>query len=530
MPRSYAFTSGPRRVPTDVEPDPRSHWLERADGPTRPLDPVATAAEVASALRHADVAVLGAGMAGVLTALALVEDGAVVALLDAGEVAARTTGRSTAKVTALHGAVYHRLRHGKGAEAAACYAEANQAGVDEIASIAERLGIDCDLRSAIAYTCASTADGDRTIEQELEAAAEAGLPVEIVATTDLPLRVTSAVALAGQYQFDPVAFARGVVGQLHERGVRVLSGVRVTSVGENRHGCTIEVDGDEHPVPHAVLTTHLPISDPSLLAGRVRPERSYAVAGPTSVGLDTEMLGMYLSIDEGWSVRSVGPSQPGWLVVGGEGHAMVDHVETADHHAALRRFAEGSLGVDVRSAWSAFDHVTTDGVPFIGALAPGSDRRSTACGFAKWGMSTSAVAARLIADRIAGRENPAAALFDASRILPTVSRDLVSNNARVAARFVGDRLTARPTSGHVPAPGEGVVVREGARWTAVSCDRSGTVRRLDATCTHLGCVVRFDAGEQVWDCPCHGSRFTLEGSVLDGPATAPLSSRDAEEA
>ena len=131
------------------------------------------------------------------------------------------------------------------------------------------------------------------------------------------------------------------------------------------------------------------------------------------------------------------------LLVGGEGHSMTDHVEGTEHYEALEAFARDRVGIDVQHRWSAFDYMTTDGVPFIGRLAPGSKRRFTATGFRKWGMTTGMVSAMIISDLIAGRENPYHETFDATRILPTVTRDLVRNTAKVAVRFVGDRISAR---------------------------------------------------------------------------------------
>ena len=156
------------------------------------------------------------------------------------------------------------------------------------------------------------------------------------------------------------------------------------------------------------------------------------------------------------------------------------------------------------------------------SLAPGSQRRFVATAFGKWGMSTSMVAADVIADLIDGRDNPTAEILDARRILPTVGRTMVKNNAKVAKRFVGDRVAALHSSEERLAPGTGVVVRRGSSLVAMACDMAGQTHMVGAACTHLGCIVGFNAGEQTWDCPCHGSRFTVDGEVLDGPAREPL--------
>lgn len=475
-----------------------------------------------------DVVVVGAGLAGLLTAWRIRETGRSVIVLEAADLASRTTGHSTAKVTSLHGTVYQRLTAGKGTEGAAAYAQAQQTALAEFRHLVTEHGIECDFTTAVAYSCATTPEGIAQVEAEVRAAAAVGL--EAFLTTDSELSAfglhVTACALGGQAHLDPVAFCDGLAELLRRHDVGIVERMRVTGVTESDDGCTVSVEDDSPndrtiAAGHVVLTTHLPVVDPALLAGRVRPERSYVLSGPVA-DAERALLGMYLSIDEGWSIRPAFDEQGSRLVVGGEGHPMTDHVESADHHERLASWAREQLGVTADHRWSAFDYVTTDGVPYIGRLAPGSSRRLVATGFAKWGFTNAMVAARLLTDQLDG--HPAHPLFDATRIAPTIGKDLLRNNAQVAKRFVLDRL--RSSSGDDDlAPGEGCVVRDGLHHVARARDRAGVLHELDAACTHLGCIVQFDRGEQSWNCPCHGSRFAIDGTVLDGPAVSALRPR-----
>jgi Rieske Fe-S protein len=165
-----------------------------------------------------------------------------------------------------------------------------------------------------------------------------------------------------------------------------------------------------------------------------------------------------------------------------------------------------------------------DDVPYIGRLSPRSDRTFVATGFKKWGMTSGTVAGMILADLIAGRSNPWAELFDATRLDLTASAaKLIKENANVAKRFVGDRLaalTAPPVS--ELKPGEGGIVKVSSDKAAAYREVGGTVRAVSPLCTHLGCVVAFNAAETSWDCPCHGSRFDIDGSVIEGPAVKNL--------
>src|SRR5215207_1322316 len=471
-----------------------------------------------------DVVVVGGGLAGLCTALLCSGDGCSVAVVEADWIARRTTGHTTAKVTALHGLVYDSLSNGKSPDAAAAYAAANMAALDRLRATVRELSIACAWVDATAHTCAATPDGVAAIDAEAEAASAAGLAVSIVDSTELGGLVKRSVTLEGQAHFDPYAFCSGLADHLRAVGVTILEHRRVKGIDESSDGCVMTIDGgDRIECDAAVLTTHRPVVDPALLAGRVRPERSFAVAGASGSLAVTDM---YLAHDAGWSLRPANASDgTPVLVVGGEGHSMTSHVDSARHYESLERLAAETFGVDeVGARWSAFDYVTTDGVPFIGRLAPGSKRRYVATGFRKWGMTTSMVSAMLISDAIAGRKNPYASTFDSTRLLPSVTRQLLTNSTHVAVRWMGDRVKAfaRGSGTNELQVGEGRIERDGSAIVAVARDQEGTLHRVRATCTHMGCIVGFNDAEQTWDCPCHGSRFRLDGSVLDGPATTPL--------
>jgi glycine/D-amino acid oxidase-like deaminating enzyme/nitrite reductase/ring-hydroxylating ferredoxin subunit len=493
--------------------DTTSYWLDPRTTATHPLAPV----DDVGHLSGVDVLVVGAGMAGLCTAARLLERGADVAVVDAGGVAERTTGHTTAKITALHGTAYQSLQTHRGTAVAASYADANRTAVADLRDLVGRWEIACEFTDATALTCASTDGGIAEIDAEAEAASAAGLPVRLTTETDLPVDVLAAVALDGEAHFHPVQFARGVADHLRAHAVPVVEGVRVTDIDEDRHGCTVTLDGGRTlNVGRVVQTTHLPVSDPAFLAARVRPVRSYVVAGRAL----TIPTGMYLSADVGWSVRPTGGS-PQLCLVGGEGHPMAHEVASAAHYERLESFARDAFGVDVTHRWSTFDHSPVDGLPFIGRLSPRASRRFVATGFGKWGMSTSMVAAAILADLLDGKDHVHAETFDATRVLRTIGRDVIRNNVQVATRFVGDRVAAARAVPEL-APGEGAVAQICGDQVAVSRDRSGHLSAVRAVCTHLACVVGFNDGDQTWDCPCHGSRFALDGSVLDGPATEPL--------
>jgi glycine/D-amino acid oxidase-like deaminating enzyme/nitrite reductase/ring-hydroxylating ferredoxin subunit len=483
--------------------------------------------------RSVDVVVVGAGIAGLLIAHRLVQDGAEVLVLERGRVAGGVTGNTTAKVTALHGAIYQRLRSGKGPDAAAAYATAQQQGLEHIADLVATLGIACAFTRAPAWTYATTGEGRARVEAEVAAAQAAGLPARFAVPDELPFTTTGGVELPDQAHFQPVAFCRGVAAALPD----VCEQTAVTAVDTVAGGVDVRTAaGHRVGANHVVLATHTPIVDPAYLASRMRPSRSYATA--LDLGDSPVPRGMYLRVES--PTQSLRPALRhglSVLVAGGYGHGVGD-ADTAEHAARLDAWVRHAFpGATVTDRWSAHDQVPSDGVPFVGRLAPGESRRWVATGFGKWGLTTSAVAAELIADGIAGRppSHPAAHLFDASRVTASLTRSLAGGSVRITRHFLGDRVGARRRGrgagadvdpGSDLAPGEGVVVHVRRQATAVCRDDDGTLHRLSARCPHQGCLVGFNTADRTWDCPCHGSRVAPDGSVLQGPATAPLAPVD----
>jgi Rieske Fe-S protein len=178
----------------------------------------------------------------------------------------------------------------------------------------------------------------------------------------------------------------------------------------------------------------------------------------------------------------------------------------------------------VSHRWSSQDNQPADSLPYVGRVTPFSDRLLTATGFRKWGLTNGTAAALMLADEVLDRPNPWRGTFDSNRLHPRAAApSLVKENADVAACLVGDRLRlpAAPDAGKL-RPGEGAIARLNGRRVAAYRDEDGELHAVSPSCTHLGCLVRFNDAERSWDCPCHGSRFGVDGRVLQGPAVREL--------
>jgi len=490
-----------------------SLWLDAGDGAVGPGGPVPDAVF--------DVAVLGGGIAGITTALLARRDGARVVVVEAGRVAGGVTGANTAKVTALQSTVLSTIRAGHGDEAATVYAQASLAAVEQVVALAGEEGIDCDLARRPAFTYAAEASELEAVSAEHAAARSAGLATVLTEDVDLPYPVAGAVRLDDQVEFHPVRYVRGLAGAVGGDGSLVVEGVRALGV-EDGSPCRVRTTAGTISARQVVVATHYPLLDRGLFFARLEPERSYAIAarvrGEPPQGL---------SISAGSTTRSL-RSHGDLLIVGGEGHQTGAHEATAERFARLETFARRHWDVEaITHRWSAQDPTAYDGLPVVGPYLPRSSRLFVASGFMKWGLTGGTMAAMVLRDLLGGRGHPWASTFSPNRLSPRSAPKLAQMNAQVAAEFVGDRLRRPDTTpvSDVPA-GEARVVRDGRRGKkGVFRDEEGTLHAVSLRCTHMGCLVRFNAAERSWDCPCHGSRFDVDGAVLEGPAVKPLERR-----
>jgi glycine/D-amino acid oxidase-like deaminating enzyme/nitrite reductase/ring-hydroxylating ferredoxin subunit len=465
------------------------------------------------------VAVLGAGITGTTLALLLKRAGVKVALLEAGRVGHGVTGYTTAKLTSLHGLSYLKLASSFGEQGARIYGEANEAGLARVAGFVEELEIDCDFERRPAFTYTESREELGRMEAEVALATRLGLPASYTETTDLPFDVAGAVRFDEQAQFHPVKYLAALASLIPGDGSHLFEQTRALGVDDGKP-CSVETTRGTVRAGHVVVSTHMPILDRGLFFARMHPERSYVLGLRTQGSVPK---GMYISTERpAHSIRSH-PAGGGELVlVGGEGH-KTGQSDAVNRFRSLESFARERFdvrGIDYH--WATQDNMPVDGMPFVGKLWPFSERVLTATGYRKWGLAMGTAAAMLLCDRISGRPNDWTRTFDSMRIKPLASAgELVKENANVALCFFGDRLTRR-LSASDPRPGEGKIVRSGLRQLAVYRDDAGKLHSLSAACTHLGCLVRWNGAEKTWDCPCHGSRFSYDGEVVQGPAVKPL--------
>lgn len=407
-----------------------------------------------------DVLIIGGGIAGILTAYLLHEKGVRYVLVEKGRICSGTTGNTTAKITFQHGLIYDKILKSDGTEAARKYLAANRAAFDKYAELCGKTECDYEIKDNYVYST----DDRRKLEKEVEALEKIGYIADLCENVPLPVKTVGAVKFPDQAQFNPLKFLSSVA-----EGLNIYEN---TFVREMR-GNTAVTDKGKIRADTVIAATHFPfINKHGSYFLKLYQHRSYVIALENA----QDVNGMYVDeCDTGLSFRNY----EGLLLLGGGGHRTG---KKGGNWAELRAFAAKKYP-DSREKhfWATQDCMSLDGIPYIGRYSAKTHGFYVASGFNKWGMTGSMTAAMLLSDMILGKRNGFASVFDPSRSI--VKPQLFINGAEAVCNLL-----------------------------------TPSKKR----CPHLGCALKWNEAERSWDCPCHGSRFTEHGRVLDNPANGDL--------
>lgn len=480
----------------------------------------------------ADVAILGAGIAGLTAAVLLKQAGVKVAVIEAGRVAGGVSGHTTAKITSAHTLIYDYLISNFGKERAHLYADANQAAIERIASFIKEKGISCDFSRTFACTYTEDEKNLDKIEAEVNAAKKLGLPAAYADTLPLPFRIKGAVCFSNQAQFHPRKYLLSLAALIPGDGSHIFEATRAVGIDQTQsHSYRIKTQQGEVNARSVIVATHFPFLNRGLFFARMYPRRSYLMA--MHIKGNQVPDGMFITPDEPHhrTIRShIMESGEKFLLAGGEHHKTGQGEDTREYYRRIEQYARERFEVEsIDYRWSTQDNVSIDHVPFIGPFTLLSRQLYVATGFGGWGMTNGTVAGMILPDLILGRPNPWAALFDPCR-LPnmTGAKTFISQNLNVARAFACGHLLHSPLKRSFAdlTEGEGAIVQIDATRVAAYKDDKATVHAFSANCTHLGCVLSWNSAEKTWDCPCHGARFDYDGKVIHAPAIKDLPKKD----
>jgi glycine/D-amino acid oxidase-like deaminating enzyme/nitrite reductase/ring-hydroxylating ferredoxin subunit len=473
----------------------------------------------------AEICVVGAGIAGLSIAHALMREGRRVAVLDDGPIGGGETGRTTSHLTAALDVRIAEVESIHGVEGARRALASHVAAIDRIEATCREEGIRCDFARVDGYLFGPTR-GVRELDRERAAAERAGLQgLELMTRAPLPGFDTGpALRFPRQAMMHPLLYLRGLAEACARGGVRIHTGVRVSTMEDGPPPKITTADGRVIEADAIVDATNGTISAPVALPLRQAGYMTYVIGLMVPVG--SVPAGLFWDMEDPFHyVRLRALSEPGpeaMVLVGGADHKAGQDRQPEHRYAELEAWARArfpSAGI-VAARWSGEIRNTFDGLAFIGRV-PGKRNLYVSTGDSGNGMTYGTIAGIVLSDILMGRHDEWAELYEPSRKTLRALGEFVRENANTAKQYADWLRPCVHSADAIPA-GSGALVRHGPRLLAVYRDPAGTVHERSAMCPHLGGVVAWNEAEKTWDCPCHGSRFDAMGRVIAGPAKTDL--------
>jgi glycine/D-amino acid oxidase-like deaminating enzyme/nitrite reductase/ring-hydroxylating ferredoxin subunit len=493
----------------------RTESLWRATHPVRSFTPLRGDAA-------ADVAVVGGGISGLTAAVILSREGKRVILLERDHVGSGETGNTTSHLTEAIDGRYQQIATDFGPDGARLVARASRDAIDWI----ERSvcgSVQCGFQRLPGYLYTERQSDLEWLARELDAAREAGCDVTWDDRPPVPFQTYGAIRWNNQGQVHATAYLEALVSEALANGVQIFDRTRVVGVEEDEP-CRVETSAGTVRANDVFVAANVPVNNRVFLHTKIAAYRSYAIAA--EVGPPEAAALLWDTDDPYHYTRWQRVGGQTYLIVGGEDHKTGEQVDTDACYGRLLTYARQRYGAgEIAFRWSGQIIEPADGLPFIG-LNSMSRHVYVATGYSGNGITFGTVAGMLVSDLMLNRPNAYAELFAATRIKAlTAAYDYVKENLQFPIRLITNRLTSinvedqpiqalRPAGGGIFDSDEGKV--------AVCRDAKGVIHACSAVCTHLGCDVAWNESEQTWDCPCHGSRFSPDGSVINGPAVSDL--------
>lgn len=482
---------------------------------------------------HADVCIVGAGIAGMTTAYLLTRAGKAVIVLDDGRIGGGMTERTTAHLSNAIDDRYFEIEELHGARGALLAAESHTAAIDRIEAIVTEEGIACDFERLDGYLFVPPNESKDLLKREMKAAHLAGLTnveqVERAPINDFDTGMC--LRFPRQAQFHPLKYLAGLKRAIELGGGRIFTG---THAGKIQGGAKTRVETSSGFVVTAdaiVIATNTPVNDIVTIHTKQSSYTSYVIGARIPRGSITRALYWdtadpyhYVRVQ---SVSTQDGDEYDLLIVGGEDHKSGQADDGDQRYTALEAWSRERFPMieRIEMRWSGQVMEPVDGLAFIGHNPLDLQNVYIITGDSGMGMTHGTIGGILIAELIVGGASPWKSLYDPSRKTFRASLQYARDNINVAAQYIEGYLSGGDVdSPEEIAPGEGAIMRRGIGKVAVYCDEDGTLYERSAVCPHLGGIVAWNSSEKTWDCPCHGSRFDSHGQVISGPANSDLES------
>ena len=471
-----------------------------------------------------DVCIIGGGITGISCSYYLSKNNLKVCVLEKDKIMQKTSGHTTAKITSQHGLFYKYLYNSYGKDLAKKYLDSNEEAISNIKNIIDLENIDCDFEYQNSYVYTTDSNNIKKIKDEVETLKKLDYNAKFLNKISLPVsNVKAAIEFRHQAQFNPTKYAHALCEKITKNSGLIFEHSKVIKLEKYGKEYNLYCNNKVITAKNVVIATRYPVINfPGFHFLKMYSEASYLIAVETSSPLSN---GMYINSDiPTFSFRTATFNGKRILLVGGMNHKRGAKIDLSSSYNILEQKAKELYpDANVLYKWNTHDSISLDKIPYIGDFSCLYPNVYMASGFKKWGMTTSNIAANIITDKILGKENNFAMIYNSKRFRPIKNRKEFGNILKETSHSLIFNKFDMPSAKQKDVePGEGKVINYNGRKIGIYKDEDGKEYKIIPTCTHLGCELSWNNLDKTWDCPCHGSRYTFEGKLIYGPSKKDL--------
>lgn len=470
-----------------------------------------------------DICIIGGGITGISTAYYLSKMGFSISILEKDNLATKTTGNTTGKITSQHGLIYDYLLKTFGLDFSKDYLEANELAIKNIKQIIDENKIECDFEYKNNFVFTESLDYVQKFKDEYKALKEIGFSPIFNEKLNIPYNVISSLGFPNQAQFNSIKYINGLLCALEKSNVQIYENSKVIDVKQEDNLCTISTEIANVNCKYAIITTRYPFMNfPGFHFLKMYQSTSYAIAIDTDQNLFDDM---YISFEEPTiSLRTAIYNNKRIPIIAGFTHKTGEKKDSSDPYLFLEQIAQKMFpDYNIISKWCSQDAISVDKLPYIGAFSSFMPHVYFATGFKKWGMTTSNVASQIICDYICNIDNKYSSLFDSKRFHPIKNRTELKNMlVEISDSLVLKKFKIKESDIEKIKCNTARVIKIDGKLVGIYKNDKNEIFAVKPICSHLGCTLNWNNTLKTWDCPCHGSRFDYEGKCIYGPSVGDL--------
>ncbi|MEO5500362.1 MAG: FAD-dependent oxidoreductase, partial [Ginsengibacter sp.] len=471
-----------------------------------------------------DIAIVGGGITGITTALELQKLGFNCLVLEAQTLGFGSTSGTTAHLNTIIEISYDEIEKQFGEESAKLVLQSTLDAINLIKTNQEKYNIDCDFLERKGYQFATNEHQSKMLDANYEASIKAGCRVSYANEIPLNIPFTKALVFEDQAQFHPTKYLLGIANVFVKNGGTILQNCRVTGVEKKDDNVLkIETSKGSFLAKNLVYATHTP-PGVNILHFRCAPYRTYVMGFTLKDGNYPDSL--VYDLDEPYRYyRTQEIDGKKYLIAGGEDHKTGEESDTEQPYKNLEAYMRRYFNIDeITYRWSSQYFQSADGLAYIGHLPGNPENVYVSTGYSGNGMIFGTIGAIVLSNLIQTGQPAYKDLYNPSRIKPVAGFNNFVKEAADVVSKLAEKIIGAPKIKEFDEikTNEGKVVKYESESIAVYKDKNGDLHTVSSACTHIKCNIAWNNTELVWECPCHGSRFTMDGEMITAPARKDL--------